>query len=80
MTNRRVSVRENKLIFEICALLPSHIFLISDAERLDLLIDLPEGERAQLIKLCSRIITTASDGKRIKLEQLQERYANDLSN
>jgi hypothetical protein len=54
--------------------------LISEAERLDLLIDLPEGERDMLIRLCSRIITTATDGRRIKLEQLQERYADDLSN
>ena len=78
MTRRRISVRENKLIWEICELLPSHILLISDAERLDMLIDLDEGERVQLIKLCSRIITTATDGKRIKLEQLEKRYADDL--
>ena len=80
MATRRVSVRENKLIFEICELLPTHLMLIPEAERLDLLIDLPEGERDMLIRLCSRIITTATAGKRIKLEQLQERYADDLSN
>jgi hypothetical protein len=53
--------------------------LIPEAERLDLLIDLPEAERDMLIRLCSRIITTATDGKRIKLEQLEKRYADDLT-
>ena len=77
---RRVSILENKLIFEICELLPTHLMLISEAERLDLLIGLPEGERDMLINLCARIVTTAADGKRIKLEQLQERYADDLIN
>ena len=79
MTKRRVSVRENKLIWEICRLLPSHILLISDEERLDLLIDLDEAEREMLLKLCSRIITTAVDGKNIKTAQLKKRYANQLN-
>jgi hypothetical protein len=78
MTKRRVSIRENKLIWEICELLPSHIMLIPDEERLDVLIDLPVGEANMLIALCSRIITTAADGRNIKLKQLEERYADQI--
>ena len=78
MTNRRVSIRENKLIWELCELLPSHIMIIPETERLNLLIDLPEGERNQLLALCSRIITTAADGRNIKMKQLEERYADQI--
>jgi len=71
---------ERKLILRIAKILPDEIILMSEAERLDLIMDFPVREGEQLIKLCARIITTAADGKRIKLEQLQERYADDLIN
>ena len=68
MAKRRMVIGENKLIWDVCKLLRSPIFIIPDDQRLDLLIDMDEGERNKLIEFCSRIITTATDGKRIKLE------------
>ena len=79
MVKRRMVIGENKLIWDVCKLLRSPIVIIPDDQRLDLLIDMDEGERNKLIEFCSRIVTRAADGKRIKLEQLEKRYADQLN-
>lgn len=78
---------ERKLILRIIKIMPDDTtlaydesFHMTEAERLDLLLDLPVREAELLIAFCARIATAAADGMRIKMEQLQERYADDLSN
>jgi hypothetical protein len=71
---------ERKLILRIVKIMPDDIVLMSESERLDVLIDIGEKERGQLIEFCSRIIVTAADGKRIKMQQLEARYADQLIN
>ena len=69
---------ERKLILRINKIMPDEVILMSDEERLDLLIDLGEDERNRLISLCSRIIATAADGRNIKMKQLEKRYADQI--
>ena len=76
MASKRMD--ERKLILRIVKMMPDDISLMSESERLDVLIDIGEIERSQLIRFCSCIITTAADGKRIKMQQLEARYADQL--
>jgi len=69
---------ERKLILRLIKIMPDELVLLSESERLDVLIDIGEAERNQLILFCSNIITTAADGKRIKIAQLEKRYADQL--
>lgn len=69
---------ERILILHIVNTMTNEVIPMSDEERLDLLIDLTDGERDLLISLCSRIITTAADGRNIKLKQLEKRYADQI--
>ena len=71
---------ERKLIMRLVKMMPDEIVLLSESERLDVLIDIGENERGQLIEFCSRIIATAADGRRIKMQQLEARYADRLTN
>ena len=75
---RKIKMQERKLIWRIVRMMPDDIVLMTDEERLDLLIDLNEDERKHLIEFCSRIIATATLGKEIKIKQLKERYADQL--
>ena len=71
---------ERKLIMRLVKMMPDEIILMTESERLDVLIDIGETERTQLIEFCSRIIVTAADGKRIKMQQLEARYADQFIN
>ena len=69
---------ERKLIMRLVKMMPDELVLLSESERLDVLIDVGETERTQLIEFCARLLVTAADGKRIKMQQLEERYADQL--
>ena len=71
---------ERKLIMRLVKMMPDEVILMTESERLDVLIDIGETERGQLIEFCSRIIATAADGRRIKMQQLEARYADRLTN
>lgn len=74
----RKRMTERALIWRVVKILPDEVAIMTDEERLDLLIDLGIADRTQLIQFCTRIIMTAVDGKRIKMEQLEKRYADQL--
>ena len=69
---------ERKLILRLVKMMPDELVLLSESERLDVLIDIGETERAQVIEFCARLLVTAADGKRIKMQQLEARYADQL--
>ena len=69
---------ERKLILRLVKMMPDELVLLSESERLDVLIDVGEAERTQLIEFCARLLVTAADGKRIKMQQLEKRHADQL--
>ena len=71
---------ERKLILRLVKMMPDELVLLSESERLDVLIDVGEAERTQLIEFCARLLVTAADGRRIKMQQLEKRYADQLIN
>ena len=71
---------ERKVIWRVLQEIPNEIVWLTEEARLDVLIDLTDAERTKLVSFCSKIITTAMAGRRIKAEQLEREHGYKVHN